>query len=117
MTKLRVLCPQEYDSCDMRVAICTRCSQGWSATEQRCEVVTGAEHLPLVAAEDVPACPIADRCQHQRQQAEPCVVRARGLVCESALSFVGLDGANHPLGFNAQVVATPEEVTAWRGVT
>lgn len=87
----------------MKVTPCTRCITGWNKTAKRCEIYAGVEHLPLVKEEDIPSCPIADRCQHQLQQSAPCVVRARGLVCESALDFVGLDGPNHPLGFNAMV--------------
>jgi hypothetical protein len=43
------------------------------------------------------------------------LVRRKGLVCESALTFSGIaDVANHPLGFNANVVASPEEVASWQ---
>jgi hypothetical protein len=70
------------------------------------------EHLPLVPAADVPACPISVRCQHQIQTfPAPCPVRARGLVCESALRFVGdLDPMAHPLSFHAMIIgAVPED--------
>jgi len=110
--KLPVLCPQLYDGIAMLVTTCDRCATGWDAPSKRCRVETGAEHLP----DDVPPeCPIADRCQHQLQAGSGlCLVRRKGLVCESALTYSGvLDVANHPYGFNANVVASPEEVASW----
>ncbi len=101
---LRVLCAQEYSGVDtMYIVPCTRCSSGWEFADNRCGAYMGVEHLPLVDASDVPECPIADRCQHQIQNTGPCPVRARGLVCKSALNYIGIDGANSPIGFNAQV--------------
>lgn len=109
---MKRLCPQEYSD-DMRVTPCDRCAAGWDKRLKRCTVPTGAEHFPLVPAAEIPACPIQDRCQHQVQLgAEPCPIRARGMVCESALVFDGMDPSdafNHPLAFNATVVASPEE--------
>lgn len=102
--KLPVLCGQLYDGvAEMRVTPCRRCSAGWSKEERRCLVETGCEHLPL---EDVvPDCPIQDRCQHEMQQEGPCAVRARGMVCESALAYAGVEGAaEHPLAFNATML-------------
>ena len=105
------LCPQEYDGMDMRVVPCDRCSVGWDASRRRCTVPTGAEHFPLVPAAEVPVCPIQDRCQHQVQQVEPCIIRARGMICESALTMAGVvDAHNHPLAFNDLAAMTPEEL-------
>jgi hypothetical protein len=110
MARLPILCPQEYDALTMRVTTCVRC-ENW-ADEGRCTVPTGAEHLPL--EQDVPICPIQDRCQHQIQMGPvPCVVRARGLICESALVWSGMtetEAMSHPLGFSAMCVASPEEL-------
>lgn len=113
MAALRVLCPQEYDGMEMRVTPCDRCAVGWDHKEGRCSVFTGAEHLPLVQAHEVPACPMQGRCQHQIQQGDfPCAIRARGLICESALRTFGKvkNPENHPLGFHAGTVASPEDL-------
>lgn len=108
---MRSVCPQEYDGADMRVVPCTRCSIGWNQGMQKCVAPMGIEHLPLET--EIPDCPIQDRCQHQVQRgAEPCPVRARGMICESALVESGMDPSeafNHPLAFNVDTVATPEE--------
>lgn len=110
--KLRVLCAQLYEgSLLMRVTPCTRCRVGWNKKQGRCNVDTGAEHLPDDPS--IPDCPIQDRCQHQIQSADPCVVRRKGLVCESALVESGLtadEAMDHPLAFNAVLVATPEDL-------
>lgn len=112
-TRLPLLCPQEYDGIEMRVVPCTNCSVGWDAKQKRCVVPTGCEHLPIEP--NAPECPIQDRCRHQVQLGdEPCAVRARGMICESALAFAGHPNPmEHPLGFNADIVATPEEVEQW----
>jgi hypothetical protein len=98
------LCPQQYSGiADMQVVPCTNCPSGWSTRLRRCEIYTGAEGFP--PAPVVPSCPIQDRCQHQLQNGEvPCVVRASGQVCESALIYSGMsveDAKEHPLSFNA----------------
>jgi hypothetical protein len=111
--RLPVLCPQSYEGTDMRVTPCTRCPVGWDKTAQTCNVEIGCEHLPLVSPAEVPACPIVDRCQHQRQSDGPCIVRSRGLVCESALVHGGMSAdtaAVHPLSFHAMTVITAEEL-------
>ncbi len=112
MKRLPVLCPQLYDGIEMKVTICDRCTTGWDVAQKRCSIDSGAEHLPDA---DPPDCPIANRCQHQVQLGSvPCVVRRKGLVCESALTFSGVANAHdHPFGFNAYVVASPEEVASW----
>jgi hypothetical protein len=124
MKKLRVLCPQEYEGMDMRAASCDRCSSGWDKSKGRCTVYVGVEHLPVLHDSSpssrrgtkgaVPDCPIADRCQHQLQELPGlCAVRARGLVCESALVAGGMapDAAvDHPDSFNANTIAGPDEV-------
>lgn len=111
--KLKVLCPQEYMGVFMNVTPCNRCRQ-WDKKFTRCSVDTGAEHLPDEPSEKIPDCPIQDRCQHQLQTPDsPCVVRKKGLICESALVFNGMsrdDAMDHPLAFNADMVATPEEI-------
>lgn len=111
MKKLIVLCPQQYDGAGfMQVTPCLRCKVGWDAKTKKCLVETGAEHLPLAPP---PTCPLQDRCQHQLQSVEPCAVRARGLICESALIWSGLseaDAMDHPLSFNADTTASPEEL-------
>ncbi len=113
MKKLRVLCPQEYGD-EMTVTDCNRCSTGWDKHSQTCTIPTGCEHLPVVVASEVPTCPIQDRCQHQIQLSTPCVVRARGMICESALAWAGVkDPMSHPLSFSAECVASPEEVASW----
>lgn len=115
-----ILCGQDYVGFEMRVTPCDRC-RNWRGT--RCSIETGAEHLPLVPASEVPVCPIQDHCQHQVQAgAEPCPVRARGMICESALVFAGMsrsDAMSHPLSYNAIDVATPEDMvefedSVWR---
>ena len=108
MTKLPVLCPQEYSASPvgMRVTTCSRCPTGWNKTAHRCEISTGAEALPIT--QSIPDCPIAHRCQHQLQSSEPCTVRARGFVCESALLFAGLSEAEieqRTDAFNADYLA------------
>jgi hypothetical protein len=114
---VKALCPQEYGPEGMRVTPCTRCNAGWDQASRTCTIPTGAEHLPLEPADQIPTCPIQDRCQHQVQLGViPCPIRARGLICESALIESGLspeDAASHPLGFNADCVASPEEVAEW----
>lgn len=94
----------------MQVAPCTRC-QHWSREQNGCTVDTGCEHLPEEPPERVPDCPIADRCQHQIQKnPAPCVVRARGMICESALRFAHVpDPEGHELAYNANTIASPEE--------
>lgn len=111
MRRLQTLCPQTYDGMTMLVTPCVRCS-AWRQTG--CSAETGAEHFPEVDAPQVPPCPLADRCQHQIQAgAEPCVVRRRGMVCESALRLAGVtDPEDHPLAFHAMVAATPEDLAA-----
>lgn len=114
--KLPVLCPQQYVGMTMQVVVCSRCRQ-WDEQFTLCSVVTGAEHLPD-DLDDIPDCPIQERCQHQLQAGEgPCVVRRKGLVCESALVFGGLSrnaAMGHQLSFHADTVASPEEVARWR---
>lgn len=107
---LPVLCPQSYDGMEMIVVTCSRCRQ-WVKSEGRCSVYTGAEHLPLVDASEVPECPLQSRCQHEIQAApSPCPVRSRGMVCESALRFSGVPNPeDDPRSFHADLVATPEE--------
>jgi hypothetical protein len=110
--KLPILCPQEYVGVEMRVTACTRCRSGWNRQTKTCRVETGIEHMPLVQPSEVPECPMSERCQHQRQLAAPtpCPVRARGMICESALAWAGdPDPANHPLGFNAYVIASTDD--------
>ena len=93
----------------MRVVPCTRCSN-W--VKDRCRVRTGAEHLPVVPSDQIPECPIADRCQHAQQTEGPCAVRRRGLVCASALATImPYDQAmDDPRAFHADLVATPEDM-------
>lgn len=107
MKKLPVLCPQLYDGLTMRVVACTRCCN-WEG--ERCGVATGAEHFS--PASIAPVCPIQALCQHQIQSGDvPCTVRRAGLICESALTFSGVANVEmHPLGFNAYVCASPEEL-------
>jgi len=102
---LPVLCPQEYTGMEMRMAVCTRCHY-WNGKANGCSVPTGCEHLPEEVPERVPECPIQDRCQHQLQVLpRPCVVRARGMICESALRFANVpDPEGHDLAFNAFTV-------------
>lgn len=106
MRKLPVLCPQDYEGVSKMSAVpCDRCKTGWVPKEKRCRIDTGAEHFE--PAEVVPECPIQDRCQHQIQSSDPCVVRRSGQVCESALIFAGMspdDAADHPLAFNAAML-------------
>jgi len=105
MRRLPVLCPQEYVGvAEMRAVPCNRCTAGWGREEQRCTISVGCEHLPTVEPREVPDCPIQDRCQHQAQSEGPCSVRARGMICESALVLAGIpDQDAHPLAFNAQL--------------
>jgi hypothetical protein len=96
----------------MWVSPCERCANGWDRKTKACTVYMGVEHFPLVPPAEVPTCPIQDKCQHQVQRRDPCPVRARGMVCESAFIETGMDVSeafNHPLAFNAEVAATPEE--------
>jgi len=91
MRKLRVLCPQEYEGMDMRVTPCTRCDSGWNPATGRCDIYVGVEHRELVPPSQVRQCPIQDKCQHQIQaSAGLCAVRARGMICESALTLAGV---------------------------
>lgn len=110
--KLRVLCAQLYEgSLYMSTTPCTRCRVGWNKAQERCDVDTGSEHLP--DSPSIPDCPIQDRCQHQIQTQGPCVVRRKGLICESALVFNGMpreEAMDHPLAFNAVLVAAPEDL-------
>lgn len=109
--RLPVLCPQQYGDGGMAVTPCTRCRTGWNRETQRCDVETGAEHLPRLRPEWVPECPMAAQCQHALQTEGPCAIRQRGLVCESALRWSGVqDPEDHPLAFNADCVAPPEQV-------
>jgi hypothetical protein len=111
MKKLRVLCPQEYEGITMRVTTCTKCSSGWNKETQRCEVPVGCEHLPLVPQNEIPDCPIVATCRHQMQSVGPCVVRARGMVCESALVHAGVpDVWDIPYTFDATTVVSEEEL-------
>lgn len=107
------LCPQEYTGIRMNVTPCRRCSN-WDKQANLCGVTTGAEHLPDEPPDQIPVCPIQDHCQHQLQTPTgPCVVRSKGLVCESALISGGMsrdDAIEHPLAFSAIVVATPEDI-------
>jgi hypothetical protein len=101
------MCPQEYAGSEMRAVKCTKCTSGWSKSQRACIVPTGAEHLPLVRAENVPSCPMQALCQHQVQTAEPCAVRARGMICQSALKWAGMseeESLDHPLAFHASYV-------------
>lgn len=106
------LCPQEYDGMTMYVTPCDRCKAGWNKRLRRCNIETGAEHL--TDSKNIPTCPIQDRCQHQVQETGPCLVRRKGLICESALVAGGLseeDAAAHPLSFHAYMMIDPEIVT------
>lgn len=100
-----------YEGITMVVVGCSRCEY-WEGT--RCSVNTGAEHLPDVAATEIPACPLETRCQHQLQASPlPCVIRSKGMVCESALVHAGMSRSkamDHPLSFHAHTVASPEEL-------
>jgi hypothetical protein len=107
---LPVLCPQLYDGMTMKVVGCARC-HNWVESEKACHVEMGVEHLPLVSPCDIPACPMANQCQHQIQSPDPCPVRARGLICESALRRAGVpEPEDHPLSFHADFVATVEDL-------
>ncbi|APU88990.1 hypothetical protein Rctr197k_195 [Virus Rctr197k] len=110
MKRLQVLCPQSYEGVTMKVVPCRRC-HNWAGTH--CVVETGCEHLPEVPQNEVPTCPIQDRCQHQIQAGDsPCVVRARGMVCESALVMDGMtedQAMMAEVGFSAITVCPPEE--------
>ncbi len=101
------LCPQLYDGMEMVATPCDRCSTGWNRRLRACTVGTGAEHLPLVADAEVPVCPMQGECQHQVQSKIPCAVRARGMICQSALRWSGMsetESFNHPLSFHASFV-------------
>jgi hypothetical protein len=101
------LCPQQYDGMKMLAVRCGRCSVGWNKRLRACTVETGAEHLPLVSASEVPDCPIQGQCQHQVQSQSPCAVRARGMICQSALKWAGMsedESFDHPLSFHASLV-------------
>ena len=109
--KLPVLCPQLYVGTEMRAVGCTKCDVGWDDTAGECRVEMGCEHLPLAAS--IPVCPLAARCRHDLQCAPaPCPVRARGMVCESALVYGGLSpeaAFAHPNSFSAITVAGVED--------
>jgi hypothetical protein len=95
-------CPQTYDNGVMLVQPCTRCPSGWNG--RSCIIETGCEHMPLVPDNEIPDCPIQDQCQHQAQSVGPCAVRARGMICQSALKHAGMsevESFDHPLSFNA----------------
>lgn len=102
MDHLPILCPQEYTAKGMSVIVCDHCSN-WSGSA--CGVFMGVERDPVVAG-PWPDCPISERCQHQIQRGDrPCKVRERGMVCESAMVFGGMDeddAAQHPLAFNGE---------------
>ena len=107
MARLPVLCAQEYDGLSMRVTACGRCQVGWDHSLGRCSVDMGVEHLPLTD-EPGPPCPIESRCQHALQAEGLCPVRARGLVCVSALVEAGWSEAeahDHPDSFHAGLCA------------
>lgn len=96
--RLPTLCSQMYDGTTMQVETCTRCCN-WRG---RCTVEMGVEHLPL--EQPAPDCPIQERCQHSIQENGMCPVRARGLVCVSALVLGGMDyedAMDHPTSFHA----------------
>lgn len=99
----------------MCVTPCTHCTVGWNKQAKCCSVLTGAEHFPVVPDSEIPPCPIQLRCQHQIQSgAVPCLIRRRGMVCESALVAFGMseEAFNDPRSFNADTAATAEE---WAG--
>lgn len=102
--RLPLLCPQEYeDVADMHVTPCNRCTGGWDTKLGRCAIYTGAEEFEDEPG-DPPRCPISERCQHHVQAVGGlCVVRRKGMVCESALALeLGVEAAReHPLAFNA----------------
>ncbi len=113
--KLPTLCPQTYDTM-MRVETCSRCSM-WDKTANRCSVETGCEHLPLVSADEVPDCPIKARCQHSIQASGLCPVRARGLVCVSALVEGGMsydDAMDADNSFHADFFEPELRDSEWR---
>lgn len=115
--KLQILCPQEYEGFTMNVTPCNRCRQ-WDKKNSLCSVNTGAEHLPDEPPDKIPDCPIQDRCQHQLQApvGEPCVVRKKGCICESALVYAGMDRGDamaHDNSFHAEVVASPKEIAEY----
>lgn len=112
LRQAKTLCPQQYEGATtMCVTACSRCPMGWDAARKACRIDTGVEHFPLVDASKVPSCPIQHVCQHQTQSEAPCAVRARGFICESALVLAGVKNPwDHPLGFNATVMATAEEL-------
>lgn len=100
-------CGQEYEGFTMRIAPCVRARcPNWE--RNRCGVHMGVEHLPTVPPDQVPDCPLRASCQHQAQSGpSPCPVRARGLVCESALRIAGVpesELSDHPLAFNAYLM-------------
>lgn len=112
LRRAKAVCPQLYVGCAMTVSPCSRCTSGWDKKLGRCMVEMGIEHFPLVPATKVPKCPIQYKCQHQIQLGEvPCPVRARGFICESALGLAGVKRPEeHPLGFHAMTVASPEDL-------
>lgn len=112
LKRAKTICPQEYTGCEMRATPCGRCATGWDKTTKTCKVPMGVEHFPLVPAKEIPRCPVEFKCQHQVQLGStPCAPRARGFICESALGLAGVqEPADHPLGFNATVMATPEDL-------
>jgi hypothetical protein len=61
---------------------------------KRCDVYVGVEHRELVPPSQVRQCPIQADCQHQQQAGTGlCAVRARGMICESALVKAGVEDA------------------------
>jgi hypothetical protein len=108
---LLVLCPQMYEGYEMKVVPCTKCKTGWNKATGTCTVEVGCEHLP---DDDVPECPIQTSCRHQLQAPSGlCIVRQKGMICESALIYAGMepaDAMDHPLGFSAITVIQPEDM-------
>jgi hypothetical protein len=112
---MKTLCPQLYEQGDMRAVPCSRCTVGWDSKKKACTIESGAEHFPLVPEVKIPTCPIQDRCQHQVQSDGPCVIRSRGMVCESALVEGGMtpdEAMSDPTSFNADFMMTAEEWAA-----
>lgn len=103
---LPMLCPHHYSGAVwMTVTPCSPCRTGWDRALGRCTIETGAEDLP--DAGEVATCPIQDHCQHQAQSEGPCLVRRKGMICESALVEGGMspdEAIAHPLSFNATLM-------------
>lgn len=86
MKLMSILCPQHYSGMEMSVITCERCSSGWDKKLKKCTILTGAEDFDNENI--VPECPITNVCQHQIQSKDkPCVVRQKGMVCQSALKY------------------------------